>query len=68
MKIGKDKWLHFGVCAGASVVSPWLGVGLGLGKEYGDSKAVGNRWDWLDILADALGVGVGCVIRYFFVL
>jgi len=29
-KITKDKWLHFGVCAIASLIKPWLGIGLGL--------------------------------------
>ena len=63
MKIAKDKWQHFGVCLSASVISPWLGVGLAVGKEYGDSKAIGNRWDWQDILADIVGVTVGSVIH-----
>jgi len=62
-----DKLLHFGVCAistfAISLVSPTAGVsftlGLALGKEYGDSKAVGNSWDWWDLMADAIGIVVG---------
>lgn len=64
-----DKLYHFGVCLIASflvgVVNPFAGAtfaaGLGLGKEYGDSKAKGNRWDWLDIVADAFGMVIGTV-------
>lgn len=65
-KIGLDKWKHFGVCLIASIVSPWLAVGLALGKEYGDSKAVGNKWDWMDIVADAVGVLIGTMLRILF--
>ena len=36
-----------------------MAMGLGIGKEYGDSKAKGNKWDWLDILADFLGAVTG---------
>lgn len=63
VRTAKDKWQHFGVCLVASIISPWLGIGLAIGKEYGDSKAVGNKWDWQDILADAIGVLVGGVIH-----
>lgn len=41
-----------------------MAMGLGIGKEYGDSKAKGNAWSWGDILADALGTIVG-VFTYF---
>lgn len=41
----------------SALAASWLlPAGLGLGKEYGDSKATGNRWDWWDILADAIGI------------
>ena len=35
------------------------GLAAGVGKEYGDECAEGNRWDWKDIAADALGSLVG---------
>ena len=39
------------------IASCWfLPAGLGIGKEYGDHCATGNRWDWSDILADFLGI------------
>ena len=59
-----DKKLHFGVCAAASIIHPWLGIGLAVGKEYGDEKAEENKWSWGDILADACGVVVGGAIRF----
>ena len=34
----------------------FLPIGLGLGKEYGDSKASGNKWDWVDVVADVVGI------------
>lgn len=66
----KDKILHFSVNVVATIASlvlyrinpmlliPMLAVGLSLGKEYGDSKAVGNSWSWGDIIADLLGIAV----------
>ena len=80
MKIGIDKFLHTGVCflvtICVTVATYWLGetasilcgalfsLGLGLGKEFGDSMAVGNKWDWGDMLADVVGilVAVGIVL------
>lgn len=42
------------------------GVAIGVGKEYGDKCAIGNRWDWNDIVADAIGAllgsGVGSLV------
>ena len=76
----KDKLLHAGVCCVASAavalatffLGNWPSVccglffalGLGLGKEYGDSKAPGNRWDWWDVVADVVGMiaGAGLVL------
>lgn len=41
---------------GPAIAATWLfPMGLGFGKEYGDSKASGNKWDWWDIVADAVG-------------
>lgn len=66
--IGKDKYLHFGVCAAVALVIGLLhepvtgalsGIMLGIGKEYGDHKAIGNEWSWGDLAADALGMVAG---------
>lgn len=37
-------------------------MGTGIGKEVGDYYAPGNKWDWLDIAADAIGAVIGCAI------
>ena len=46
----------------ASISGIMSGIAIGIGKEYGDSKAIGNWWDWRDILADAIGAVVGACI------
>lgn len=74
--------MHFGVCFIAALVvsfDTWFldkvgsvctgvafALGLGLGKEYGDSKASGNRWEWADILADCLGIACAVLVRILF--
>ena len=76
-KVGKaihipaDKIAHFGVnfiLALTGFFRIWLAVGLcigaSIGKEYGDSKATGNKWSWGDILADMLGMGCGIAISF----
>lgn len=68
--MGKDKLLHFFMCFIATATIGFFSIlggilfstGLGVGKEYGDSKAAGNRWDWWDILADAMGMVAGLVL------
>ena len=73
-----DKFLHFSVSAGTTflmgivtffismrdsmIASGLFSLGLGLGKEYGDSKAKGNKWDNWDIVADCVGIAVACAI------
>ena len=70
-----DKFLHCSVCAGATLIvalgtffmGKWYSIiagglfalGLGLGKEYGDSKASGNKWSWGDVVADCIGIILG---------
>ena len=55
MRIINDFW--------PSLTASWLlPMGLGFGKEYGDSKASGNHWDWWDIVADAAGVAIGMTV------
>lgn len=34
-------------------------MGTACGKELGDHLAPGNKWDWYDIIADALGAVIG---------
>lgn len=74
LRSNKDKLLHFGVnfVVGLTAVISWqfaIGAcgGLSIGKEYGDSKAKGNKWSWMDIVADAIGatfgIGIGILIR-----
>lgn len=66
----KDKLLHFIVNLIVVLSIGWinlplaigLAVGLSVGKEYGDSKAPGNKWDWYDILADAIGIVIGLLL------
>ena len=69
MNIGTDKIKHalvnFFLALTGFVSIPFalgLCIGASVGKEYGDSKASGNKWDWWDIVADLIGMGVGIVI------
>jgi hypothetical protein len=41
-----------------------FGLGLGLGKEFGDMMSPGNKFDFTDLLADLLGLvaGTGIVL------
>lgn len=72
-----DKVKHFFVCffataigavatfyvgkLGSILCGAFLALGLGVGKEYGDSKASGNKWDWLDIVADVAGIAFAVI-------
>lgn len=60
---GIDKWKHFGVCLGISLVSTLAAIGAALWKEYKDSKTTENHWCWNDLLADGLGIITGTSIR-----
>jgi hypothetical protein bacD2_23024 len=49
---------------GASYIQSFVagiiaGGAIGVGKEYGDRCAPGNKWDWSDIAADMVGAVVG---------
>lgn len=67
-----DKWKHFCVCfavtaAGCLLGHPWYGVGAailaGVGKEAWDTvRPKGTGWDWWDLCADAVGVGVALIL------
>ena len=37
-------------------------IGTGFGKEYGDEVNPYNKWDWKDILFDAIGALTGALI------
>lgn len=49
MKIGTDKWKHFGInyaiCALLGDYGVPFALGASLGKEYGDKMSPGNKWD-----------------------
>lgn len=58
---------------GAEYHNAWLagflaGMAIGVGKEYGDQCAPGNKWNWLDIGADALGSAIGATLGSLFSL
>ncbi len=36
-----------------------ISIAAGFGKEYGDKINPANKWDWSDVLADAIGAGLG---------
>lgn len=38
------------------------GGAIGVGKEYGDKCAPGNKWDWSDITMDMVGSAVGAAL------
>lgn len=43
-----------------AIVGGWLaGMFLGVGKEFGDSRANGNSWSWRDFLFDFIGATIG---------
>ncbi len=42
------------------------GLGAGLGKEFGDAAAADNRWDWYDVAAVGVVLGVAwCAMFYY---
>ena len=49
------------------IVGSMFTAGLGLGKEYGDKHATGNHWCWWDLLADLIGIVIGCGIAFLLV-
>lgn len=59
----KDKQLHMIICMLSAIIHPLLSIGLALGKEYGDKCCPSNKWDWRDIIADAIGLIIGTIIH-----
>ena len=54
------------------LASIWFGgftsaLALGVGKEYGDECAEGNKWSWGDILYDIFGAIIGASIICFII-
>jgi len=54
-------------CCGASYSQSFVagiiaGGAIGVGKEYGDKCAPGNKWDWNDIIADMAGAVMGSAL------
>lgn len=68
LKDNTDKVKHFAVCLlGSMFLGVGFGIGAGLAAEYKD-KAWGGKWDWYDLLADALGTVVGGVVHCLLLL
>ena len=43
------------------IVGGWLAaMFLGVGKEFGDSRATGNSWSWSDMAYNFIGSSIGC--------
>lgn len=58
-----------GASAWQSVIAGFIaGSAIGVGKEYGDKCAPGNKWDWGDIGADFSGAVIGAVLGSLFSL
>lgn len=55
----------FGLSFVAGIIA---GGAIGVGKEYGDMCAPGNKWDWKDIAADIVGAVVGSALGSLFSL
>lgn len=47
---------------GSSVAALLAAMCAGVGKEYGDMCADGNRWDWGDVCADFIGTLIGTLV------
>lgn len=60
---GFDKWQHFGVCLGISLITTLGATFAAFWKEWKDSKTPGNHGCINDLLADALGIIVGTTIK-----
>ncbi|WP_289744560.1 hypothetical protein [uncultured Duncaniella sp.] len=53
----------FGASYGQSLVAGIIAGGaIGVGKEYGDKCAPGNKWDRSDIAADMAGAVIGSAL------
>lgn len=48
------------------IVGSMFTAGLSLGSEYGDKHATGNHWRMGNLLADLIGIVIGCGIAFLF--
>lgn len=64
-KLGVDKIVHANICMLLmGILLPLMPlifvnlvvIGLSVGKEIYDSKQIYNKFDWLDLLADFIGI------------
>lgn len=59
-------------CGASYILSLIAGIiaggAIGVGKEYGDHCAPGNKWDWSDIAADMAGAISGAALGSLFSL
>lgn len=60
-------WLTGADVASSVVAGVGAAMAAGAGKEYGDSCAKGNRWDWLDMAADAVGAAAGAAVVWLLI-
>jgi hypothetical protein len=58
-----DKVLHFGACFVLSLYQWDVALAAAIAKEYGDYNNPNSGWSWWDIVADALGIGTGLIIK-----
>lgn len=50
----------------AAIAGIIAGGAIGVGKEYGDHCAPGNKWNWSDIVADMTGAVFGSALGSLF--
>ena len=51
----------------ASLFGAVFAVGLGIGKEAGDKNNPNSGWSWGDLVADAIGIGAGLLIKHYLI-
>ncbi len=65
LMIQKDKIYHIVACCILAMYRVDVAIVAAITKEYADSKSPNNKWDWLDILADVVGIIIGVLIRVY---
>lgn len=62
LKSRPDLLKHFGVCFLLALFGTHgvvAGQAAGFSREWSNSQQPGNKWDWLDIVANVVGSAVG---------